>query len=56
MLLAVSIYMVVCLVLQLFVVRLGRLREYAGPVSYLLVLGVAVAHSHRISARTMLLG
>ena len=51
-LLAVPIYVVVWLVLQLFVERLDRLSQYAGPVSYLLVLGVAAFTLVSKSART----
>lgn len=39
--LVIPIYAVVWLVLQLFVERLDRLSQYAGPMSYLLVLAVA---------------
>lgn len=55
-LLAVPIYVVVWLVLQLFVESLDRLSQYAGPVSYLLVLGVAAFTLVSKSARTTLPG
>jgi hypothetical protein len=53
MLLAVPIYAVVWLVLQLFVERLDRLSQYAGPMSYLLVVAVAAFTLVSKSARTM---
>lgn len=40
-LLAVPIYVAVWLVLQLFVEQLDRVSQYAGPMSYLLVLAIA---------------
>lgn len=55
-LLAVPIYGMVWLVLQLFVERLDRLSQYAGPMSYLLVLAVAAFTLVSKSARTVLPG
>ncbi|HKT07165.1 MAG TPA: hypothetical protein VJR24_04635 [Gemmatimonadaceae bacterium] len=40
-LLALPIYVAVWLVLQLFVERLDRVSQYAGPMSYLLVIAIA---------------
>jgi len=51
-LLAVPIYVVVWLALQLFVERLDRVSQYAGPMSYLLVLAVAAFTLVSKSART----
>lgn len=50
--LVIPIYAVVWLVLQLFVERLDRLSQYAGPMSYLLVLAVAAFTLVSKSART----
>ncbi len=51
-LLVVPIYVVVWLMLQLFVERLDRASQYAGPMSYLLVLAVAAFTLVSKSART----
>jgi len=53
MLLAIPIYVAVWLVLQLFVERLDRLSQYAGPMSYLLILAVAAFTLVSKSARTV---
>jgi len=50
--LVIPIYVVVWLVLQLFVEQLDRLSQYAGPMSYLLVLAVAAFTLVSKSART----
>lgn len=52
-LLAVPIYVVVWLVLQVFVESLDRLSQYAGPMSYLLVLAVAAFTLVSKSARAV---
>lgn len=52
-LLAVPIYAVVWLVLQVFVESLDRLSQYAGPMSYLLVLAVAAFTLVSKSARAV---
>ncbi|MGH7648200.1 MAG: hypothetical protein ACREND_08790 [Gemmatimonadaceae bacterium] len=51
--LAVPIYVVVWLVLQVFVESLDRLSQYAGPMSYLLVLAVAAFTLVSKSARAV---
>lgn len=53
MLLAVPLYVVVWLVLQLFVERLDQVSQYAGPMSYLLVLAVAAFTLVSKSAHTV---
>lgn len=50
--LTVPIYILVWLVLQLFVERLDRLSQYAGPIYFLLVLAVAAYTLVSKSART----
>lgn len=52
-LLAIPIYVVVWLVLQVFVESLDRLSQYAGPMSYLLVLAVAAFTLVSKSARAV---
>ena len=52
-LLCIPIYVVVWLVLQVFVESLDRLSQYAGPMSYLLVLAVAAFTLVSKSARAV---